>query len=302
MKAYILVVGMDKILVIGANGLLGSRVIEVGKDKFDFYGTYFSPVMKGNNVSKLDVRNRDKVFKIIQNVRPDCVIHTAALHSVDYCETHPEECWSVNVEGTKNIAEACKLLGAKIVFISTDYVFDGKKLKYTEKDKPNPLSYYAKCKLIAERVIETLDVNYITVRASVLYGRNGMGKKNFVLWTLEQLKNNKEMTIVTDQHNNPTFADSLSEIILRLYRKGARGLFHATGPDCMSRFVFAKKIADVFGLKKSLIKPITTPQLNQIATRPERVNMIVDKVTRVSGIRPMSLDAGLKMLKKQLVG
>lgn len=292
---------MDRILVIGANGLLGSRIIEVGKGRFEFYGTYLSPKMKGKNMSKLDVTDREKVFKAIQKIRPDCVINTAALHNVDYCETHPEESWNVNVEGTKNVAEACKLLGSKMVFISSDYVFDGKKLKYTEKDKPTPQSYYAKCKLIAEKVIDVLDVNHIIVRASVLYGKGGTGKKNFVLWVLEQLKNNKKIRIVTDQHNNPTFADSLAEIIFRLYEKGAKGLFHATGPECMSRYEFAHRIAKVFGLKKSPIKPITTPELNQISPRPERVNMVVDKVTRVSGMSPMSVEEGLKELKSQLV-
>jgi dTDP-4-dehydrorhamnose reductase len=298
--AQVVVMSKDKVLVIGANGLLGGRILEVGKGDFEFYGTYLREPIKGTPGYELDVLNRKDVFKVIETVKPNCVIHTAALHNVDYCETHPEESWAVNVDGTKNVAEACKQMGAKMVFISTDYVFDGRKLRYTEKDKPNPLSYYAKCKLIAEKVIQALGVNHIIVRASVLYGKGGVDKKNFVEWAVEKLKKGEEIKIVTDQHNNPTFADSLAEIILTLYKKGASGLFHATGPDCMSRFEFARRVAKEFGLKASLIKPTTTPELNQIARRPERVNMIVDKVIRVSGMSPMSVEVGLKELKGQI--
>ncbi len=292
---------MDKILVIGATGLLGNAVIRLGKN-YQIFKTYNTHEMHSPDVFKLDVTNREKVFHLIEKLKPDCVIDTHALNDVDYCETHPEDAWRINVEGTKNVAEACKRIGAKMVFLSTDYVFDGKKLKYTEKDKPNPLNYYAKTKLIAERVIDALDINYIIARSSILYGIGGLGKLNFVLWQINKLKNGEKVNIVTDQHNNPTLVDNLAEIIFSLYEKDSYGIFHVTGSTCLSRFDFAKIIASTFGLNGKLISPITTPELHQVAKRPERVNMITDKVKRVGGINPLDVFESLQIMKEQMRG
>lgn len=293
---------MNKVLIIGISGLLGSRAFEVGKDKYKVYGTFNTHKIKGDNFFELDVTKRKKVFEVIEKIKPDLVIDTHALHNVDYCETHPEEAWLVNVDGTRNVAEACKKIGCKMVFISTDYVFDGEKLKYSEKDKPRPLNYYAKTKLIAERVLDALDVNYIIARTAVLYGKGGMGKLNFVLWTIQKLRNREKIRIVTDQLNNPTFADNLAEILFALYEKDAKGIFHTVGKDCLSRYEFALKIAEIFDLDSKLIQPITTPELNQIALRPRRVDLNTEKVKRVTGIEPLGVKEGLEILKEQLGG
>lgn len=291
---------MVKLLVIGAAGLVGSTAVRLGKN-YQVFKTFNSHDMQDGNSFKLDVTNRDKVFALIEKIKPDFIIDAHALHDVDYCETHPEEAWRVNVEGTKNVAEACKRIGAKLVYMSTDYIFDGRKLKYTEKDKPNPLNYYSRTKLIAERVIDALGVNHIIARSSVLYGIGGQGKMNFVLWLISKLKNGEKVNIVTDQHNNPTYVDKLVETIFTLYEKDAYGTFHVTGTTCLSRFDFAKIIANTFGLNSKLINPITTPELHQVAKRPERVNMITDKVKRISGHNPLDVYEGLQRMKEQMV-
>jgi dTDP-4-dehydrorhamnose reductase len=291
---------MGRILVIGATGLLGSTLMEIGQKVYEMHGTYNKNKPKEGNNHKMDVTKRTEVFSVIEGVKPDCVINTAAVTAVDYCETHQEESWLVNVEGTRNVAEACKRTGSKMIFLSTDYVFDGRKLYYSEKDKPRPLNYYAKTKLISEHVLEALDVNYIVARTAVLYGAGGLGKTTFVSWVIGKLSKKESINVVTDQHNNPTYADSLAEILLGLYRKDANGIFHVTGPDCMSRYEFAKRIAEVFDLDSKLIHPTTTPELNQIAQRPEKVCMVTNKVERITGMKPVGVTEGLERLKKQL--
>lgn len=291
---------MSRILIMGAAGLLGSRLMNIGKSKHEMHGTYKENKQKGSNMHYLDVTKRGDVFSLLEKVKPDCVIDTAAITGVDYCETHQEESWLVNVEGTRNVAEACKRTGSKMIFLSTDYVFDGRKLYYTEKDKPRPLNYYAKTKLISEHVLEALDVNYIVARTAVLYGAGGLGKKTFVSWVIGKLSKKESINVVTDQHNNPTYADSLAEILLGLYAKDANGIFHVTGPDCMSRYEFAKRIAEVFDLDSKFINPTTTPELNQIAQRPEKVFMVTNKVERITGMKPIGVDEGLKRLKMQM--
>lgn len=291
---------MEKVLIIGVSGLLGSRAYEIGKERYKIFGTYNRHEIKGENFFRLDVTKRRDVFKLIEKIKPDLVLDTHSITNVDYCETHKEEAWLVNVDGTKNVAEACKTFGLKMIFISTDYVFDGKKLEYGEKDKPHPLNYYGKTKAIGEKILEILDVNHIIARTAVLYGKGGYGKKSFVSWVLENLKSEKEINVVVDQFNNPTFADNLASLLFKLYEKDASGLFHVVGKNCISRYEFALKIADTFGLNKKLIKPITTPELNQIAVRPKKLNLSTRKLERVVGEKPVGVDEGLKILKRQL--
>ena len=291
---------MDKVLVIGSGGLLGGALLRLGHDRYHMFGTYNTHKTEGNVFFHLDVTRRQDVFRVLERVKPDVVIDTHALHNVDYCETHPEETWLVNVEGTKNVAEASKRAGAKYVFISTDYIFDGKKQAYTEKDKPRPLNYYAKTKWAAELILEALNINYIIARSAVLYGQGGSGKVSFVLWMIDKLRNREQVNIITDQHNNPTFVDNLAEILFKLCDIDVNGTFHITGTDCLSRYDYALRIAKMFNLDRKLINPLTSPELNQIAQRPEKVNMSTNKVERVSGLKSVGVDEGLARLKKQL--
>jgi dTDP-4-dehydrorhamnose reductase len=292
---------VKKILIIGISGLLGNKIYNLAKNDYQVFGTYNTHKPDIENVYQLDVTKRANVFKVIENTKPDFVIDTHALHNVDYCELHPEEAWLVNVEGTKNVAEACKTFGCKYVFISTDYVFDGKKVtSYTEKDKPNPLNYYAKTKLVAEEAIKILTSDYIIARTAVLFGVGGLGKEPFALWLIKKLKNGEEVKAVIDQYNNPTLVDSLAEMLLTLCEKDKVGLFHITGRTNLNRYEFSIKIAEKFGLNKELIKPITTPELNQIAPRPRKVALDVSKVERATKVKTLTIDEALDNLKQQV--
>ena len=292
---------MKKILIIGISGLLGNKIYNLAKKDYQVFGTYNTHKPSMENVYQLDVTKRADVFKLIGNIKPDFVIDTHALHNVDYCELHPEEAWLVNVEGTKNVAEACKTFGCKYVFISTDYVFDGKKATpYTEKDKPNPLNYYAKTKLIAEEAIKILTSDYIIARTAVLFGVGGLGKEPFALWLIKKLKNGEEVKAVIDQYNNPTLVDNLAEMLLTLCEKDKVGLFHITGKTNLNRYEFSIKIAETFGLNKELIRPITTPELNQVAPRPRKVALDVSKVERATKLKALTIDEALSIFKQQV--
>jgi dTDP-4-dehydrorhamnose reductase len=292
---------VKKILIIGISGLLGNKIYNLAKKDYQVFGTYNTHKPSMENVYQLDVTKRADVFKLIGNIKPDFVIDTHALHNVDYCELHPEEAWLVNVEGTKNVAEACKTFGCKYVFISTDYVFDGKKATpYTEKDKPNPLNYYAKTKLIAEEAIKILTSDYIIARTAVLFGVGGFGKEPFALWLIKKLKNGEEVKAVIDQYNNPTLVDNLAEMLLTLCEKDKVGLFHITGKTNLNRYEFSIKIAETFGLNKELIRPITTPELNQVAPRPRKVALDVSKLERATKLKALTIDEALNIFKQQV--
>lgn len=282
---------MDKILVIGT-GLLGGRIIDLSLN-YETYGTYFSRPQ--DNMTYLDKNNREKVFELIRKINPDVVFDTGAMHNVDYCELHEEESRKINVEGTRNIADACKEIGSKLIFVSTDYVFDGIKGNYSEEDRTNPLSTYGRHKLEAENLIIMSGADFIIARPSVIYG---VGKNNFALWVINELSSDRVIRIVDDQYNNPTFATNLGEMLIKLYEQCHSGIFHTCGSETLSRYEFAIKISEIFGFDKNLIKPINTEELGQKARRPMMCSMNVKKVSKI--LEPNSSTKGLKIMKEEM--
>jgi dTDP-4-dehydrorhamnose reductase len=291
---------MERLLVIGAAGSLGNRLIDLGKERFEVSGADHHHLIDGKDTYKFDACDRERAFGLIKEIGPDCVIDTHALTDLDYCETHKKEAWDVNVEGSRNIAEACKKAGCKYMFISTDYVFDGKKASYSETDETRPLNYYAETKVAMENVLASLDMGYVVARTSVLYGKARYGRMGFVPWLIEKLMNKEQVRVVTDQKNKPTFTDSLASFLFGLYDKDETGIFHTTGKECISRYDFSKEIARIFGLDSKLITPVTSEALNQVALRPKTLNMATEKVERATGMSPISIEEGLMAFKNQL--
>lgn len=298
--------------MIGGSGLLGFKVAELSvKKAFETYATYnLRPIeLDGCNFVRLDKTVRDDTLDLVKRVKPDVVIDTAALHNVDYCETHHHEAWRVNVKGTRNVADACEEVGAKMIFISTDYVFDGKKNFYTEQDIPNPLHFYAKTKLEGENIVRKAGIDYAIARPSVIYGWNlgelaglqsSSGKSmNFVIWVINKLKRGEEISIVTDQYSSPTYADNLAEALLALSKSDKQGVYHTAGKTCTNRFNFAKKIAEVFELDGSLIKPVTSDVFKQVAERPKRCCLDVSRAERELEVTFLTVEEGLKKMKEQ---
>jgi dTDP-4-dehydrorhamnose reductase len=291
---------MKKILVVGASGLLGERVMKLGKGRYNLYGTYNTHKLEGRNFFKLDTSKKGEALRIMNKIKPDLVVDAHAMTNLDYCELHQKEAWKVNVDGTRNIAEAAKKMDTEYAYISTDAVFDGKKSSYSEKDEPDPVNYYGATKLAGELLVGQLDMNCLILRTAVMYGVGGSGKVPFALWLVEKLGQGEQVKAVTDQSNNPTLADSLAETIFRLFEKGESGIFHVTGRDCMSRYDFSRLVAKVFDFDSRYIHPVRTPELNQVARRPARLNMSVKKVEKATGMKMLGAEEGLEILKKQL--
>jgi len=185
---------MQKLFITGASGLLGNKIVEVTKHNYEVIPTHNTKSLHSNSL-KLEITNLNEALSIFNKLEPNIVIHTASETNVDKCETEKEHSWKTNVEGTRNIAEACRKVDAKLVFISTDYVFDGEKGLYNEEDKPNPVNYYGLTKLEGEKQVIEHCKNYAILRTSVLYGWHPW-KQNFA-------------TLVEDHYNTPTVARAL---------------------------------------------------------------------------------------------
>jgi dTDP-4-dehydrorhamnose reductase len=289
-------INMGRLLVVGS-GLLGNNLAKIAVNEFTVFTTYNEHPLdiEGCKSYYLDIANRMDVATLIQKLNPSYIIHTAALTNVDHCERDKRLAWNINVEGTKHIAETARKMNAKLIYISTDYVFDGDKGMYKEDIPTNPIDFYGETKLEGEKVVKDLRLrDHIIVRPSVLYGWNPI-KLNFVTWVMQELKKGKGINIVKDQLNTPTLADNLAELILELIERDETGIFHASGSERISRFDFAIKIAEIFNLNKDLIKPITSDQLNWIAKRPMDSSLDTSKISRIE--KPLNIEDALTKMR-----
>jgi len=287
-----------KLLVTGASGLLGNRIVDLAKNGYTIIPLHNTKPLHSNSI-KLDITNLSEALSLFNKLKPNTVIHTASETNVDKCETEREHAWKVNVEGTSSIALACAKTNTKLVYISTDYVFDGEKGNYKEEDKPNPINYYGLTKLEGEKQVAQHCRNYAILRTSVLYGWHPW-KQNFTTWTINQLKQNKEITVVEDHYNTPTLVDNLAEMALEVVEKDLQGLFHASGTERISRYEFAKQIAKTFNLNPHLIRPIRMRQLTTwIAKRPKDSSLNTSKIQKQLKTKPLNITEGLERMLKE---
>ena len=290
-----------RLLITGASGLLGKKMMKMLPGLgFDVLGT--SSKASGK-IKKMDVTDWKEVMDVVSGFKPDVVVHAAAVINVDWCEKNKDEAFRINVEGTSNVVEACNQNGAKMVLISTDYVFDGKKRgKYREEDERNPIGAYGWTKAEAEKVVEDMSNDAIIARASVLYGYNDRkDRETYVTYVIDTLKARKEVHGFTDQYNNPALIDEVVEAIAKLIKLDEEGIFHVTGPENLSRYEFAMKIAKVFGFDKGLVKKGTWESSEHKAPRAKRLDESIKKLES-KGIRMSGIEEGLKKMKKQMEG
>lgn len=287
-----------RLLITGANGLLGSKISKLSAD-FTIIPTHRTQPLQADSL-KLDLASRKEVTDTIAKLQPEIVIHTASETNVDKCEIEKEHAWKVNVEGTRNIAQACQRIKAKLVFISTDYVFDGKRGFYNEEDYPVPLNYYGITKLEAEKEVARNCNDHVILRTSVLYGWHPW-KVNFATWVINKLKKSQEIKVVEDHINTPTLVDNLAEITLETAEKDLRGLYHASGSQRINRFEFAKQIAITFNLNSDLVGPIKMNELTSwVAKRPRDSSLDTGKIQKQLIAKPLNIMQGLQILKEEM--
>jgi dTDP-4-dehydrorhamnose reductase len=288
---------MKKVLITGANGLLGQALVRVFYKKYQIMttGQEEQPVLATGEwpYVQLDITNHSRSKKIINQFAPDVLVNAASYTHVDDCERNREFCWQVNVKGVENLANLARRYDFHFIHYSTDYVFDGKKGPYSEEDRPVPLGYYAKSKLASENVLRQIGCSFTIIRTCVIYGTGREVKKNFFLWTLESLMNEKNIRVVTDQYNNPTLAEDLALGSSVIIDQAALGLYNLAGKDYVNRFDFARAVALRFDLNPALILPIKTAQLKQLAERPLMGGLKIDLAREKLGYNPRSIDESL---------
>jgi dTDP-4-dehydrorhamnose reductase len=293
----------QKLLVIGASGLLGSKLYVQAASKYDVSGSY-NPEVDGKSswrLEPLDIGSKDDVEKLFEKVRPDVAILCAAMTNVDACETKPLIANRVNATGPELVARSCRKMDVRLVHVSTDYVFDGRKTrKYTEKDVPMPISVYGSSKLSGERAVLSTLPEAVVARPAVLYGWNPLDDKdNFVTWVLKKLRKGERVTMFEDQWISPTFADDLARTLLDLAGMDVKGIWHVSGPDCLDRPTCGRMIAKAFELDGKLVVPVPSSSVSLPAKRPKYSCLDVGKIEKLFGRKTVSFEEGLRSMRSQ---
>ncbi len=295
---------MKKVLITGANGLLGQALVEEAEGKYQFLATGQEEESlvsgTGNNYQQLDITSFGSCKNIINEFAPDIIVNAASYTNVDECERNREFCWQVNVKGVENLAQLSRRYDIHLIHYSTDYVFDGRNGPYDENQKPMPLGYYGKSKLASENVLRQIGCPFTIVRTCVLFGTGQEVKKNFFIWILENLKEENPIRVVTDQYNNPTLVEDLATGTAHIVDQAAVGLYHMGGKEYLNRFDFAKAVAAVFSLNEKLIAPIETTELGQLAERPLYGGLKIDQAMQQLDYNPRTIKESLNYLKWKL--
>ena len=298
---------MIKILVTGSNGLLGQKLslLLASDQEVELTATARQALnfkLPRGKFSKLDVTHQEEVLEIIHSVKPDVVIHTAAMTQVDQCETDRDVCWKNNVSAAGFIVNACKEYNTHLIHISTDFVFDGSHGPLDETAEPNPLSYYGESKYAAEKILQNSKIDWTILRTVLVYGVvKDQSRSNIVLWVKKSLEAGQSIQVVNDQWRTPTLAEDLAMGCVLAAKKKATGIYHISGVEMMTPYDIAMRTAEFFKLDKSLIKATDSNQFKQPARRPPKTGFIIDKAKKELGYNPHSFEKGLEIVQQQLI-
>jgi dTDP-4-dehydrorhamnose reductase len=299
-----------QVLITGTNGLLGRKLVDLllQQTHFDIIAT-----SRGNDrfgcapqykhrytYYPLDITQEADVELLFKKIDPEIIVHSAAMTKVDDCEVNQEAAFLTNVTATQYLLRGAKKWGSFFLYVSTDFVFDGKKGFYTEQDSPSPINYYGVTKLAAEKLVQNSYCDWAIVRTVLVYGvLPDMSRSNIVLWVKASLSAGKMIKVVDDQLRTPTLAEDLAEGCKLIIAKKATGIFHIAGSDLLTPYQMALQTADFFGLDKSLITPTNANFFVETGTRPLKTGCDISKARQLLGYEPHTFAQGLEIIAEQ---
>jgi dTDP-4-dehydrorhamnose reductase len=282
-----------KILITGANGLLGQKLVSsfLHQNEPEIVATGRGPARLDFGKLRyidVDLSSGSEVIAAIRKEHPTHIIHSAAITQVDVCETDHEKCWLNNVIATENLLEAASELNAWFQYISTDFVFDGEGGPYRENDQPNPVNFYGRSKHAAEQIVQNSGLDCSIVRTVLVYGTGkGLSRGNIVLWVKNKLENGEAIRVVNDQWRTPTLVEDLALGCSLIVEKEALGIFHISGKDYVTPYEIALKTAGIFNLDKGLISPTNASEFVEEGKRPLKTGFDITKARQQLGMSPI---------------
>jgi len=300
----------DRVLITGANGLLGQALVArlAGADHLDVWATARDDAPRFDaslcDYRPMDVTTPDAVASVFEDVDPDVVVNCAAVSDVTACEEDRNRAWAVNARAVKRLAKQCKARRARLVQVSTDFVFNGKRGPYDETARPDPVNYYGRTKLAAENALREVGLSdWAIARTVLLYGTGrDLSRSNVVLWMIDRLSSGASISVVTDQWRTPTYVPDLADGIARIIDRNKTGIYHLSGREMVTIHELAETVAEVFGFDDSLIEPVPSAHFDDAVERPAKTGFIILKAETELGYDPHSLDEGLRAVGRSLGG
>lgn len=296
---------MARVLVTGASGLVGSRIMVRLRAAHEVHGTFHTHAPDflghpGRLLHQVDIRDTQGLLGLVRSVDPSVLVHCAAWTNVDACQGDRVQARAANLAPVEALAVEAQAEGRRLIQMSTDYVFDGTAPPYEVDAVANPLCVYSQMKAEAEAAARRAPRSLIA-RSTVIYGADfGHLKRNFAVWLIGELRAKRPVRVVEDQWNTPTIAEQVAEVLERAIDREVEGVIHATSNECVPRVEFARRVARRFGLDASLIEPVPTSALKQPARRPLRPCMSVGRTESALGMKMWSIGRSLDLLFAQL--
>ena len=289
-----------KFLVTGSAGLVGSQVVkDLTKQNHTVYSCYHDEKPSHGTSIQLDITDQDKIIQILQEIKPDRIIHLAAMTNVDQCETQQELAILLNAKSTEILAKQAAKQNAFFVYVSTDYVFDGIKGMKKEDDSTNPLGFYGKSKLEGEFTLNKLASSWCIARTSTPFGIHHK-KKSFPLWIKESLEAKKEIPVLVDQLTSPTYVPNLSKMLIEVATRQITGVIHLAGATRISRYDLAELVADKLSLDKKFLIQTNTDEMNWKAQRPRDSSLDVSLATEILNEKPQEIEHSLDLFINEI--
>ncbi len=297
-----------RVLITGANGLLGQALVDRldSESDYDVLATArddaprFPPSQC--DYAPMDVTVPDEVSATFEDFDPTVVVNCAAMSDVTECDENRNQAWTVNARAVKRLAKHCQDAGARLVQVSTDFVFNGDRGPYDERARPDPVNYYGRTKLAGENALREVDLsNWAIARTVLLYGTGlNLSRSNVVLWIIDQLSAGETIHVVTDQWRTPTYVPDLADGLARLIEREETGIYHLSGREMVTIRELAETVADVFDFDSALIDPVPSDYFDDAVERPSRTGFIILKAETELGYDPLSLEQGLRRVGRKL--
>jgi dTDP-4-dehydrorhamnose reductase len=291
-----------RFLITGGSGFVGWNLCRFLKERHEIYTSFCEHPfqIEGCRFLQIDLTRKTPVLEAIGSCKPAIIIHAAAISSPDVCEQNKTLAWEVNVAGTQNILDAALQYKCRVVYISTDLVFDGERGNYAETDMPAPVNYYGLTKQEGEKLCLQSGADVIVVRITLQYGRGNGVHSSFSDWLMTNLQSGKQVSLFTDQYRTMTWVhDTALGLEIAALNGTAKEIYHLTSPERVSRYEFGRLFASAFNLPQSLLKKSLMEEVPAAARRPKDVSLNGEKFLRQFNYQPRGVRTGLKAMAEE---
>ena len=289
-----------KFLVTGSAGLVGRQVVKDLSETHEVFSCYNKSKPEHGNIIKMDLLNHEMISNVMSEKKPDVVIHLGAMTAVDLCDTQQDNALKINSQATEILAKECSKINSFMVYVSTDYVFNGNSGLYKENDTTDPLGFYAKSKLLGEKSIQNFSSDWCIARTSSIFGLHPT-KKSFPIWVIENLKKQKQIDVLSDQFTSPTYVPNLSKMLIEISERHLNGIFHVAGATKISRYEMASIISDKLNFNEKLLRKILINELKLEAPRPKDSSLDISKATSILNEKPQKINQSLNLFIDEIV-